>query len=333
MIKQIQLFLGPARIRAWILLLGLTGLVSLALNSVVDRYAWVPAVQSLMLLVFIIGTVIIVGGRLSPEARLRWLALLAPAVIALALGLFVLPDLLLPFLGAALGWGVAILFMFRSKTRMEYQKAIRHLRKEEYEQAVKVMDDVIRDEPENPAHYRLRAEVLRLWGKLGRARRDYEKMIAIDPQSAVAYNGLAEVHLQSGDYALAHTAGLKAFELSPGEWVAAYNLGMIEDRLGLAREAVEHLQRALTLRVPDTRHKVLIHFYLARAYSRLGDLEAAEQQMQAIRRQKSGLEEWEAILSSEMAAVLRSVLAADVQAAQDLIDGRLSLAELGGKKS
>lgn len=331
MIKQIQLFLGPARIRAWIILLGTTGLLSLILNSVIDQYTWVPTVQSLLVFGFILGTLWIFGGRLSPEQRLRWLAIMAPAITAVFLGLFVLPDLLLPFLGAALGWIVAVAVMSRSKTRMEYQKAIRHLRKEEYEDAVKVMDDVIKDEADNPAHYRLRAEVLRLWGKLGRARRDYEAMIAIDPQSAVGYNGLAEVHLQRGDFMEAHNAAVKALELSPNEWVAAYNLGMIEDRLEQSTAALEHLQKALALKVPDTRHRVLIHFYMARAYSRLGDLAAAQEQVTAIKRQKNGLEEWEVILDNEMAAVLRAVLADDVKAAQDLLAGTLTVSQLGGQ--
>lgn len=35
-------------------------------------------------------------------------------------------------------------------------------------------------------------------GKLDRARRDYQKMTQIDPTSAVAFNGLAEVNLQAG---------------------------------------------------------------------------------------------------------------------------------------
>ena len=45
------------------------------------------------------------------------------------------------------------------------------------------------------------------------------------------HNGLAEVELQAGRFEAAQKAAHKAQELAPQEWVAAYNLGMIEDRL------------------------------------------------------------------------------------------------------
>jgi tetratricopeptide (TPR) repeat protein len=333
MIKQVQLFLGPARVRAFILLLSITGLVSLILNTIVNQYDWVRTVQSLLALVFILGSVIIFGGRLNREEQMRWAAILGPAIGALLLAMFILPNLALPLLGAALGWIVAAVFIFRGRTRMEYQRAIKHLRKQEYADAVKVMDELIKVEPDQPNHYRFRADILRLWGKLGPARRDYKKMVELAPESAVAYNGLAEVCLQAGDYAEAKQAGLKALELAPEEWVAAYNLGMIEDRLGESKAAIEHLQAALQFKVPDVRHRLLIYLYLARAYNRLGDTTSASAQVEALKSQRSGLEEWQTILVSDMATVLRTVLAEDIQTAHDLIDGKIDLAVLGTRKT
>jgi len=326
MIKQIQIFLGPARVRAFILLLGITGLISLILNAV-DRQAntWVTPVQTLMVIIFLIGTAIIFGGRLHQEERLRWVAILAPSVGAILLGLTVLPNLLLPLLGAAVGWIVAGAFLFRRRIPKEYQDAIKFLRKGEYEESVKAMDGLIKDEPDNENYYRFRAEVFRMWGKLDRAKKDYTKMVEVAPESAVAYNGLAEVYLQSGQYTEAQQAGRRAYELAPDEWVAAYNLGMIEDRLEMPDAAIEHLNRALALKVPDVRHRLLIHLYLARAYARKGDLEAAQAELALMKRHKNGLEEWQNLLEHPEAATLRAVLEADIQAAQDLIDGKADL--------
>jgi tetratricopeptide (TPR) repeat protein len=240
----------------------------------------------------------------------------------------VLPNLLLPLTGAALGWIVAGLFLFRSRGPMEYQKAVRHLRRNEYEEAVKAMDGLIKSEPDEPNHYRFRAELLRLWGKLDRARRDYARIIELEPDSAVAYNGLAEVSLQSGDYERALDAAFKAAELAPDEWVALYNLGMIEDRLSHSADAITHLEKALLLKVPDVRHRLLIHLYLARAYVRSDDLTSAEEQLKAMKKYRGGLEEWQKILDNEQASTLRAVLGADVRTAQDLVDGKLALAAL-----
>jgi predicted Zn-dependent protease len=325
MIEQFRLLLGPARIRALILLLGITGLISLVLNAFDKSESWVTTGQSLMAVICVVGAAVIVGGRLDQAARVRWLSILAPAVGAVLLGLTVLPHLLVPLAGAAAGWIVAGAFIFRPRVPREFQMAVRHLRKGEYEDAVQAMNGLMKDDPQNENYYRFRAEIFRLWGKLDRARKDYQQMIQLVPESAVGYNGLAEVHLQSGHYHEAREAAQKAYELAPEEWVAVYNLGMIEDRLGQSQQVIEHLETALRQRVPDARHRLLIHLYLARAYGRLGDQEAAGRHVEKMRHERAGLEEWHGLLEHDEAAPLRAVLAEDVQMAQDLMDGKVKL--------
>jgi tetratricopeptide (TPR) repeat protein len=331
MITNIQRFLGPDRLRALFLLLAVTGLLSLILNAVEGE--WVVWVQSILVLIFLVGAVIVIFSAMSPFERGRWLGILAPAAGLVILAVTVLPHLSLVLLGGAFGWILAGLFLFKPRAPMQYQTAIKALRKNEYAEAVKAMDELIRDEPNQPNHYRFRAEILRLWGKLDRARRDYRTMTELDPQSAVAYNGLAEVDLQDGKYAQAHTAALRAYELAPDEWVASYNLGMIEDRLAESEAAVTHLRQALEARVPDARHRLLIYFYLIRAYSRLGDIAAAKETLKELRQQRKGLDEWQTILKSDQAATLREVIADDVSAAEALLNGDLDVTALAGQSS
>lgn len=318
---QFSLFLGPARLRALFLLIAVTGLLSLILNAAIDENPNIPIIQSILALAAIIGSAVIIIGKLDPLERGRWLAISLPAVGAVVLALTVLPQYALPLFGGALGWIVAGMFFMRSRTPTEYQKAVKHLRKGEYADAVRNLDDVIKQDPNDPQHYRFRAEVLRLWGKLDRARRDYQKMTDLAPDSAVAFNGLAEVNLQAGRYDDALTAAQTAAELAPDEWVALYNLGMIEDRLGRSQDVIAHLQAALDLRVPDARHRLLIYLYLARAYARLGDAAAAQAAAEQVRKLKSGLEEWQKILDSPQAETLRAAIGDDVAAARALASG------------
>jgi tetratricopeptide (TPR) repeat protein len=257
MIEQFRLFLGPARLRAFFLLLALTGLASLILNAL--DVSWATSAQMLMVLVFVVGALVIIGGRLDSDSRNRWVAILIPAVGLILLGFIALPQFLLPLLGAAIGWIVAGALLFRRRMPKEFQAAIKSMRKSNYHDAVQSMNALIREDDQNEHYYRLRAEIFRLWGKLDRARKDYEQMIVIAPESAVAFNGLAEVHLQAGKFEDARAAGLVAFDLAPDEWVAAYNLGMIDDRLRESASAVEHLGLALQRNVPDARHRLLIH--------------------------------------------------------------------------
>ncbi|HEX2906262.1 MAG TPA: tetratricopeptide repeat protein, partial [Phototrophicaceae bacterium] len=266
--------------------------------------------------------------RLFPEERGRWASILVPALIAVFIGLVLAPQLSMVLIGGAFGWIVAGVLLTRSQMPMAYKEAIRHLRKNEYEKAVKVMDRILKDEPDDPNHYRFRAEVLRVWGKLERAARDYRKMTELAPDSAVAFNGLSEVYVQMGDYTKALEAACTANELAPNDWVTYYNLGMIEDRLNQPEAVVTHLQRALALKAKEKRHRVLIHFYLARAYNRLGNLEAAQEQVKALKHLPGGLEEWQTILDSNQADTLRAVLGEDVRAAQALAVGELEPAAL-----
>lgn len=314
------LFLGTARLRALFILIATTGLISLILNGVTGD--WVTSVQSLLLIAALVGSTIIIISKMDAEERGRWLALLLPSLGAIVLAFTVLQQYMLPLFGGALGWLVAGIFFFRTRGPMEYQEAVKHLRRNEYAEAVKTMDILIKQQPRDPNHYRFRAELLRVWGRLDRAKKDYQRMTELEPKSPVAFNGLAEVLLQAGDYEAARTAALRAANLAPDEWVALYNLGMIEDRLGLSQEVVEHLNAALVLGVPDARHRLLIYLYLARAYARLDNPAAAQDAAIKVRKHKSGLDEWQKLLQSEQAETLRATLGDDIAAAAELAGGR-----------
>lgn len=326
MLRRFRIFLGPARFKAFLVLLGFTGIASLLLNIVADRLYWATATQTLLLVIFLAGASYLILGRLPREERLRWLAVILPAVLAIVIASAVLPHLTGLFAGAGIGWIIAGIFVFNSSGGPQnYKRAVRAMRKGDYEAAIKSMTAQIKLEPSRSEHYRFRAELYRLAGKLEAARQDYRRMINLAEQTAVAYNGLAEVELQGGNYQKAFDAAEIAYEMAPEEWVAAYNLGMIEDRLGLSAGAIEHLRSALALKMPDSRHRLLAHLYLVRAHLRLGDATAAAQALDALKSEKSGLEEWQVIMSADEAHALRKVLSEDIEYARALIQGEKPL--------
>ncbi len=327
-LNRIQLFLGPNMTRALILWFAVTGLISLILNSVVDQYVWVRPVQSLIVIIFLLGVVAMIVARLSPGERGRWVAILLPAVIALFLALLIVPQYSGLLIGGGVGWIIAALLLTRSRMPMAYRQAIKFLRNNEYDKASKAMQEVINAEPREPNHYRFRAEIFRLWGKFKLAVRDYEKIVQLDPNSPLGYNGLAEVYLQTGDYELAEESAQKANTLAPDDWVTYYNLGMIEDRLGDSSAVIEHLSKALALKVPDARHRALIHLYLTRAYTFTDQSAEAEKELKALKRSTGGLEEWQTILNSDQATTLRDVIGKDVETALDLSNDALTLADI-----
>lgn len=325
MLQRLHLFLGPTQTRRLFLLLAFTGLANLILNAFVDELPWARDGQTALVLVFLIGTTGLIVARLSPQERARWIAILAPAIGALIIGVVVAPDQLLVALGLALGWIVAGMFLFRSRGPMEYREAVKHLHKGRYDEAIQILDRLIKQEPEKADHYHFRAEVFRVWGKLDRSRRDYQHLTQLVPESAVAFNGLAEVELQAARYDPARDAAIRALERAPDDWVAHYNLGMIEDRLGASEAAIDHLDRALELRISDARHLLLAWLFLVRAYARLGDFEAARSGVARLRKLRGGLNEWQVLLQNDQAETLRAMLEEDVQTAQALVDGDLEV--------
>lgn len=322
MIKRFQIFLGPRRFRAFAALLAMTGLASLLLSTVSAELDWISGIQTALLLVFILGAAYLILGRLPAEERKRWLAIIVPSVLAIIVGSLIAPHLTGLFVGAGVGWIIAGLFVFNSiGGPRQYKTAVKAMRKGDYASAIAAMTLQIKEQPQVAEHYRFRAELQRLSGDLKSARADYLRMTEIDSNSAVAYNGLAEVELQARRYEPALKAAVKAHELAPDEWVAAYNLGMIEDRLKDSIAAVGHLETALALKIPDSRHRLLAHLYLWRAHQRLGDSSAEAASMEALKREKAGLEEWQLIMSADEAQALRDVLREDIELAGRLVAG------------
>lgn len=330
LINRFRSFLGEKRFWMLVGLLVSTGLASFVLQFVPTVNAVIS--QNVLALIFLAGSVLIIGSRADHEQRSKWVAIIAPGLGLVVLGVMFFPQAQMAFLGAAFGWVLVGLFIFgRGSAPLQYRTAIKALRRQEYQEAVDAMDELIRIEPHVPNHYRFRAELLRLWGKLGRARRDYQEMLersTDDGNRAVAYNGLAEVELQSGNFEEAAQAAVQAYALAPTEWVAAYNLGMIEDRRRNSQAVIESLQAALAAKVPDVRHRLLIHFYLVRAYSRLGETERAQAALKQIEQYRKGLEEWQSILADEQAKVLREVLAPDIRCIEQLLSGEMRVQDL-----
>lgn len=326
MLRRFRIFLGPVRFKAFVVLLGITGIASLLLNILAERLPWATAAQSFLLAVFLTGASYLILSRLTREERLRWLAVIVPAALAIVIASALLPHLTGLFAGAGIGWIVAGIFVFNSVGGPQnYKRAVRAMRKGDYPAAIKSITAQIKLEPAQGEHYRFRAELYRLAGKLDAAKQDYHKMIKLGQQTAIAYNGLAEVELQAGNYLKAFEAAETAYDMSPDEWVAAYNLGMIEDRLGRSARAIEHLRTALALKMPDSRHRLLAHLYLLRAHLRLGNSDGAAGALDAMKREKTGLEEWQVIMSADEAHALRDVLSKDIAYARDLIQDEIDL--------
>ncbi len=143
--------------RGLVLLWGLTGLLSLILNATTPSET-TRGLQTAALLVAVFGTLVwllrVLGINSARDAAL----IIAPALGAVLLGLFVLPSLLLPLLGAALGWLVVVALLLRRQVPAAQRAAVRHWRRGDYEAATRALDELIRAGGDD-SHRLLRAQI------------------------------------------------------------------------------------------------------------------------------------------------------------------------------
>ena len=100
----------------------------------------------------------------------------------------------------------------------------------------------------------------------------YSHGVAVAPSNITARNGLARVLTDRGDYAAAAPMFEEILRRQPDSWMADYNLGYIDYRVGRYPEAEFHLRRAINGYANDS----FFHLYLGLTCLREGKLDEAE---------------------------------------------------------
>jgi arylsulfatase A-like enzyme/Flp pilus assembly protein TadD len=109
------------------------------------------------------------------------------------------------------------------------------------------------------------------------ARAAFEKVLQLDPQSAIALREMGELELNSGDYDKASEHLEAALELRPNDATAAFEAGQAQERLGNLPAARDALETSLKL-IPGQLSARLL---LGRVYLELKNPQAAEDQFEA----------------------------------------------------
>jgi tetratricopeptide (TPR) repeat protein len=309
------------RTRLLLALFGLTGGASLVLRAGFADESWSVSAQTGLVVIFLAAALIVISGVLRRDIRQRVYLALLPVIAALALAV-ILPDLLLLFLGLSLGWLLGSQMLMREGGPSDYKRAVKAMRKQDYQKAVEHMNTLIKREPDDPQHYQFRATLHRLRDDLRRAQADYERVINLTPDSPVGPNGLAEVHLQKGNLPEARRWADEAYQKAPDDWIAVYNLGMIAERQQDDEAALRYLNEALNLKMSGSRHRLLAKFWLAKIHYRRGEPDESKKAVRELAKEKSGLREWQAIMESPESASIRHTMQDDIRMAEALANGK-----------
>ena len=109
-------------------------------------------------------------------------------------------------------------------------------------------DEYLRRFPKDPEGYRMRAMSLANRGKMPEAIAEYEKLVAVNPNYAQAYNEIGYYWASKGDYAKAEDNLKKYRFLAPGTANPYDSLGELYAHTGRYDEAEENLNRALAIK-------------------------------------------------------------------------------------
>jgi tetratricopeptide (TPR) repeat protein len=82
------------------------------------------------------------------------------------------------------------------------------------------------------------------YGRLERGIAKLRQLLAGDPHNLLARRDLGSAYAQKKDYASARSAYRQVLAGAPEDYVAQYEIGIVDERLGLLKEAKEHLETA-----------------------------------------------------------------------------------------
>lgn len=111
-----------------------------------------------------------------------------------------------------------------------------------------LIDEYVRRFPKDPEGYRMRADLLASTGRTQEAIAEYERLVAVNPNYAIAYNAMGYYWASKGDYARAEDYLKRYRFLAPSDANPYDSLGELWAHTGRYDEAEEVLKKALAIK-------------------------------------------------------------------------------------
>ena len=154
-----------------------------------------------------------------------------------------------------------------------YSAALKAVVNGQYEKAVELFTEAIRQAPEDYRLYNDRGVAYKRAGDLERAMADYAKALELKPDFTNALNNRGLVYLLKGEYANAVADFRKALECGGLEEKVHTNLGLALAAKGDHEAAVQSFKKALSSGPSD--HKVFL--FMAKSMEKMGSMDKALQ--------------------------------------------------------
>jgi putative PEP-CTERM system TPR-repeat lipoprotein len=138
-----------------------------------------------------------------------------------------------------------------------------HVREKRYDKALAAVDNLAKDKPNDPVVHNLRASILLSQNKPEQARPHLLKALEINPGYYPAAYNLASLDLQKNDLQSARTRMHQVAKANPKESRAWIMLAQIDASAGKEAEALSHLEKAKNANEKDPQARLqLIQYWL-----------------------------------------------------------------------
>jgi tetratricopeptide (TPR) repeat protein len=88
--------------------------------------------------------------------------------------------------------------------------------------------------------------------KMTEAIATLRQLLVRDPHNVMARRDLASACLETGKFASSRTAFQQVLAVAPDDYMSNYQIGIAEERMGLLKEAREHLETACRI-APESK--------------------------------------------------------------------------------
>lgn len=181
------------------------------------------------------------------------------------------------------------------------RKALGAIEKGGLDEAQLQLEEALRLAPEMAeVHHNLGAVYL-AQEKFSKAQKHIRRAVRLDPEDVESRVALAKVYADMGKAAEALAAYRDTCHRFPEDWRAQVSLGNALLEQGQVEDATVHLEKAVALKPKEE----MVHLVLAVAYERLGRLDGAIREYEAVRR-VSKLSQNRAAAEEKVTALLAS---------------------------
>lgn len=136
----------------------------------------------------------------------------------------------------------------------KFESAVNHLKNNRLDKALGILNELLRESPNNSDYYSERGVVYFHLKKKKLSLSDMDKAVEIDPTNPYRYSSRAYIrgHYRMFEEAIADYQ--KAIEIDPEDSIALNNLGLIQEQMGFHHKAIENFKKADQIEGIDLKH-------------------------------------------------------------------------------